>query len=312
MKRQAPRAIFLLGTLLLVLEGAIGVYLFRVPSDGLAMRRIYTSVVNVADPRVFGDRASVGRRVPFREEDSAFLNVWIGPALAAGLDDVTRTIALRERVHHAVPIGEERATTANPVPAFREAVLRGTRPPDALCGTFARLLVAAARAAGFDARLLHLRPKTTGPGSQWLDPNTGHYTAEIFLPSERAWVLMDAFYNTHFRVNGRLAGALDLHQALRNRSSDGQVEVIQGPAQHRGMDAHVLLPYFAHLAVIGDAAFLSGPEMLLHGERLPIANWIDSGDTPLRPWDSFVLHFFLTLGVGLAVGTVLLVWIRWS
>jgi hypothetical protein len=276
------------------------------------MRRIYTRVENVGDARLFAERYAAGRPIALREDDTAFLAAWIRPALAAGPDDVTRTIALRERIHHAAPIGDERSAAANPLPALREAISRGVRPPEALCGTFARWLVAAARAGGFEARLLHLRPRAAGPGSPWLDPNTGHFTTEIFLPSERTWILMDAFYNSHFRLHGRLAGALDLHQTLGNLSSAGQVEVVQGPTQVRGMDARLLLPYFGHLAVIGDAAFLSGPEMLLRRERLPIVNWVDDGDPPLRPWDSLALQLFLYLGVGVIVGIVLLARAGWS
>jgi hypothetical protein len=221
-------------------------------------------------------------------------------------------IALRERIHHAAPIGQERSAAANPLPALREAISRGTRPSEALCGTFARWLVAAARAGGFEARLIHLRPKGTGPGSPWLDPNTGHYTTEIFVPSEKVWILMDAFYNSHFRINGRLAGALELHQALEIPPYIDQVEVVQGPTQIRGMDARVLLPYFAHLAVVGDAAFLSGPEMLLRGERLHIVNWIDAGDIPLRARDSAVLRFFVFLGAGLMIASVVVARMVWS
>ena len=297
---------------LFVSEAAIAFYLFRVPSDGLAMRRVYTRVENVSEPSAFEGRFAAGRPKPLREEDTAFLSVWIRPALAAGSDEVSRTIAVREHVHYAAPIGPERSAAANPLPALREAISRGAQPPEALCGTFARWLVAAARAGGFEARLLHLRPETAGPGSPWLDPNTGHYTAEIFLPSQKVWVLMDAFYNSHFRLKGRLAGALDLHQALRRLPSAGQVEVVQGPTQIRGMDARVLLPYFAHLAVIGDAAYLSGPEMLLRRERLQIVNWVDPGDPPLRPWDSLALQVLLYLGVGLVVGIVLLAGVGWS
>lgn len=316
MTRRSRQAIFSAvcgGALALVgLEAAIGLYLFGVPADGLAMRRVYTRVENVGDPRLLAERFAAGRPITLRDDDTAFLAAWIRPALAAGSDDVTRMIALRERIHHVAPIGEEHSAPANPVSALREAISRGARPSEALCGTFARWLVAAARTGGFEARLLHIRPKAAGPGSPWRDPNTGHYTTEIFLPSERVWILMDAFYNAHFRLNGRLVGAWDLHEALGKASSAGQVEVVQGRTQIPGMDARLLLPYFAHLAVIGDAAFLSGPEMLLRGERLRIVNWVDPGDPPFRPWDSLALQVFLYLGVGLTVGLVLLACVSWS
>lgn len=287
---------------LLGLEGALGVYLLAVPQDGLAMRRIYTSVANVADPGAFGERDPAGPPAALGEEDVAFLRAWTDPVLAGRGNEHGRVAALREHVHRAAPIGPETNAPANPVPGLREALRRGERPPEALCGAFARLFVAAARVGGFDARLLHLRPRGAGPGSPWLDPNTGHYTAEIFLPSSGRWVVMDPLYNAHFLVDGMPAGALDLHRALERARPSGHVAVVQGPTQVGGMDAAALLPYFAHLAVVGDAAFRSGPGMLLRGERLRMVNWVDPPDPPLRRWDGIALAVFLGLAIGL-VGT---------
>lgn len=165
------------------LEGTLGVYLVVVPQDGLAMRPLYTSVANVADPAAFVARNPAGPPPALGEEDVAFLRAWTSPVLAGGPDEHARVVALREHVHRAAPIGPEANASANPVPALRKALRRGERPPEALCGTFARLLVAAARVGGYDARLLHLRPRAAGQTGPWLDPNTGRYTAELFLPS---------------------------------------------------------------------------------------------------------------------------------
>lgn len=298
--RQAlPRASGWVFLVLLAIEGALGVYLLAVPEDGLAMRRLYTSVANVADPAAFGARNPAGPPPALGAEDVAFLRAWTLPVLAGGQDEQGRVVALREHVHRAAPIGPETNASANPVPGLRKALRRGERPPEALCGTFARLLVAAARVGGYDARLLHLRPRAAGPAGPWLDPNTGHYTAELFLPSLGRWVIMDPLYNAHFLVDGMPAGALELHSAIRHADASRRVVVAQGVTQVRGMDAAVLLPYFAHLAVVGDAAFRSGPEMLLRGERLRMVNWLDPTDPPLRRWDGIALAAFLGLGVGL-------------
>jgi hypothetical protein len=298
---------------LLGLEGALGAYLVVVPQDGLAMRRLYTSVANVTDPAAFGARNPAGPPPALGEEDVAFLRAWTEPVLAGKPDEYARVVALREHVHRAVPIGPEPNAPANPVPALRKALRRGERPPEALCGTFARLLVAAARVHGYDARLLHLRPRTARPAGPWLDPNTGHYTAELFLPSLGRWVVMDPLYNAHFLVDRLPAGALDLHRALERPHASGHVAVMQGPTQGGRMDATTLLPYFAHLAVVGDAAFRSGPEMLLRGERLRMVNWLDPTDPPLRRWDGLALAAFLGLGVALVgAGGLAIARIRWD
>jgi hypothetical protein len=107
----------------------------------------------------------------------------VAPLLTLAENDLARVVRLRAQVHDAAPIGQEVSVLPNPVPALREAALRGERPAAVLCGTLARLLVASARVAGFEARVLHLRPRGTGPGSPWLDSNTAHYTAEVFVPS---------------------------------------------------------------------------------------------------------------------------------
>lgn len=286
---------------LVALEAALGAYLFVVPGDGIAMRRLYTRMENVADPDTFEAVRPAGPPAALAETDVAFLREWTRPALEAAPDDLARMVAVREQVHRAIPIGPEINLAPNPVPGLREAFRRGEVQPAALCGTFARLLVAAVRVGGYDARLLHLRPTVTGPASPWLDPNTGHYTAEIFLPSLKGWVVMDPLYNAHFLVDGRPGGVLALHQVLRPSGASRRVEVVQGPTQVRGMNATTLLPYFVHLSVIGDTAFRSGPEMLLRGERVRIVHWLDPDDPPLRPRDGMAVSAFTTLGVGLIV-----------
>lgn len=110
---------------------------------------------------------------------------------------------------------------------------------------------------------------------------------------------MDPLYNAHFLLDGKPAGALDLHLALEHPRPFGHVAVVQGPTQDSRMNATTLLPYFAHLAVVGNAAFRSGPEMLLRGERLRMLNWLEPTDPPLRRWDGMALAAFLGLEVGL-------------
>jgi hypothetical protein len=299
-----------LGTWLIVLaiEAGLGFYLWTVPADGLGMRRLYTRVVETTgDPTIFNSGIP-GHQVNMAENDVAFLRVWIQPALARGHDDASRVAALRELVHHALPIGPEVGSAIDPVPAFVQAMSLGRKPTTALCGTFARLLVAAARVAGFDARLLHIRPAVAGAGTPWPDPDTGHYTTEVFLPSEGRWVVMDAFYNAHFRIGGQTSGALDLHQALRDgKTPGGTVEVVQGRTQDPQMDAHILLPYFGRLSVRGEAAFQSGVDMLLRQPPRLILTWAGQGDSSLRAWDATVLRIFILLGLGLTVAIVVLI-----
>jgi hypothetical protein len=286
---------------LLVLEGALGLYLLQVPGDGLAVRRIYTRVENVSDPVRFEARGPTDPPRALGDADVAFLRAWVAPLLTLAGNDLARVVRLRAQVHDAAPIGQELSVLPNPVPALREAALRGGRPAAVLCGTLARLLVASARVAGFEARVLHLRPRGAGPGSPWLDPNTGHYTAEVFVPSLGCWVIMDPLYNAHFTVSGTLAGGLAVHQALAGPSSRMQVRIQQGATQIRGLDATTLLPYFGHLAAVGDAAFLSGLQMLLRGERLRMVNWLAPGDPPLREWDATLEAVFGVAGVVLGL-----------
>jgi hypothetical protein len=298
----------------LALEAALGVYLVGVPADGLDMRRLYSRLVeDTTDPAVFNARASAMRPMPLRAEDVRALRAWVHPAWAAGADDRARVIALRGLVHHAFPIGPEVVgPRVNPVPELVRAIAAGTRPSEALCGTFARVLVAAVRVAGLEARLLHIRPALAGPGTPWPDPETGHYTTEVFLPSEGGWVVMDSFYNAHFRLDGSLAGALALHQAMRDppRGSGRVIEVVQGQPQRADMDAHTLLPYFARLSVrvdpLGDPRRISGLRMLLGGERGVILAWQDAEAVSPRAWDALSVWVFVVLGIGLAAGVVLL------
>jgi hypothetical protein len=140
-------------------------------------------VENVSGPVRFEARGPTDPPPALGDADVAFLRAWVAPLLTLAENDLARVVRLRAQVHDAAPIGQEVSVLPNPVPALREAALRGERPAAVLCGTLARLLVASARVAGFEARVLHLRPRGTGPGSPWLDSNTAHYTAEVFVPS---------------------------------------------------------------------------------------------------------------------------------
>jgi hypothetical protein len=92
----------------------------------------------------------------------------------------------------------------------REAYERMKRGEPVLCGNLAEIYVALCEAMGLTARAvgMGLMVRNGFPG------NDTHAAAEVWIPEMGGWVYQDPTFNCYWKVDGKPASALQLHDAL--------------------------------------------------------------------------------------------------
>jgi len=120
------------------------------------------------------------------------------------------------------------------------------------CATAAIVMLDAARALGLEARRCELHVR----GDEALE---AHSTVEVWAVEEGRWVVMDPTFDCSYEIDGRPAGALDIHEAVR-RGAMRSVRVIRAEAS-KGLDpfTYVVNPllYYRHISIrLGGGAYL--------------------------------------------------------
>jgi hypothetical protein len=130
-------------------------------------------------------------------------------------------------------------TTRDPREAYSQMVQGGS----VLCGNLADIYVGLCRAAGLEARTvsmsLMVRDDRFGTDT--------HVAAEVWLPEDGGWIYQDPTFNCFWEVDGKPAGAVELHRALlaKRTISRGPTEQPPTPAlQEYYVDPRL---FFSHI-----------------------------------------------------------------
>ncbi len=132
------------------------------------------------------------------------------------------------------------------------------------CGGMSRLFFAALRANGLDARIVTLRRSL-------LDRLDTHTTVEVRMGGR--WVIVDPTFHVTFERNGRLLGAVEIHEALLHGGAAGIVPVFHGPVAYPArLETYYIhwLPLFTHVAVVDRM----GPAPSLLARVPPARYWL--------------------------------------
>ena len=156
----------------------------------------------------------VERRIEPRErltiEDIAYLRREIGTQVSTSDSPWQRANKIRvwlfKRGYH---LGMPGLTTRNP----REAYEKMKQGEAVLCGNLAQIYVALCEAMGLPARAVGLSVAIQN-GLFGVDTHAG---AEVWIPEMGGWIYQDPTFDCYWKVDGKPASAMLLHDALMER-----------------------------------------------------------------------------------------------
>ena len=220
----------------------------------------------------------------------------VGIELAGAQSDLERAVVLRQwaRGQYDFSAGSGKLRMFD-----YEGLLRNRRHDSGLCDAFATLFVGAAISIGLPARVVHLN---TSAGTD----SRGHYTAEVYLPDQQRWVVMDPLYNCYYSVEDRPLSALDLHRlARKSQAHIVKVERTTGPKGPPGLH---LDNYYRYFQIVNRTDF-DTYRLNLFGDKLLFLNWVGDGASVLGRREAAlrVILFFIWPAVALVTAAVLIV-----
>ena len=156
----------------------------------------------------------VERRIEARErltaEDAAYLRHEISTQVSASDPPWQRANKIRDWLfQRGYRVGMPGLSTRNP----REAYDQMKQGDAVLCGNLAQIYVALCEAMGLTARTVGLSVAVQN-GLFGVDT---HAAAEVWMPDMGGWIYQDPTFNCFWKVDGKPASAMLLHDALMER-----------------------------------------------------------------------------------------------
>ena len=153
----------------------------------------------------------VERRIAPREhltlEDAAFLRRELGAAVSPSDSAWQKANKIRAWIGQLrYRVGMPGLSTRKPREAYEQ--MKTGQP--VLCGNLAEIYVALCEAIGLTARVVGLSVAVQN-GLFGLDTHAG---AEVWMPEMGGWIYQDPTFNCYWQVNGKPAGAMQLHDAV--------------------------------------------------------------------------------------------------
>lgn len=175
------------------------------PLGKLAIKRSGNTIVGVPE---------IERRIEARErltaEDVAYLRREIGTQISSSDSVWQRANKIREWLfRRGYRLGMPGLSTRKP----REAYDQMKQGNAVLCGNLAQIYVALCEAMGLTARVVGLSVAVQN-GLFGVDTHAG---AEVWMPEMGGWIYQDPTFNCFWRVDGKPASAMLLHDALMEK-----------------------------------------------------------------------------------------------
>ena len=175
------------------------------PLGKLTIQRSGNTIVGVPE---------IARRIEPRErltaEDVAYLRREIGTQISASDPPWQRANKIRGWLfQRGYRLGMPGLSTRNPREAYDE-MKQGSA---VLCGNLAQIYVALCEAMGLTARVVGLSVAVQN-GLFGVDTHAG---AEVWMPEMGGWIYQDPTFNCYWKLDGKPASAMLLHDALMEK-----------------------------------------------------------------------------------------------